>query len=303
VALKNLLNTMKAETVLVGEIDRYLMKPSAGSGYVKDERETGVWHPSSLAGCERSLIFSKVGIPATSQPISALAQRIFDTGHHFGYMIQGYLYEMGILYGEWKCRACGHRWTDLFTNPSPRVCPSCKEDLYIWYNLDYLEVPVRNEKYGIVGHSDGIVKTLGKFRVLELKTIKNRTKATHPSSITYDDLNEPKQDHLWQVSLYTYLINEKAKEVGEKVEDAVILYGAKNDQGLKEFRIKLMPELYVQPQLDKILMMEKHIEEGTVPDRPAGCTEKSSWDCKYCGYKDLCYSTESNKIEDFKKGD
>lgn len=301
-ALKNLLNTMKAETVLVGEIDRYLMKPSAGSGYVKDERETGVWHPSQLYGCERALIFGKLGYPSP-QRVSALGQRIFDTGHHFGYMIQGYLYEMGILYGEWKCRGCGHRWIDMFENPSPKVCPSCKEKLYLWYNLDYLEVPVANEDRSIVGHSDGIVKTLGKFRVLEIKTIKNRTKATHPSSVTYDDLNEPRPEHLWQVSLYTYLINEEAKKHGKKVEDAVILYGAKNDQGLKEFRIKLMPELYVAPQLEKIARMEKAIEEGILPERPAGCTGKTSWDCRFCDYADLCYSTESNKIEDFKKGD
>ena len=47
-----------------------------------------------------------------------------------------------------------------------------------------------------------------------------------------------------------------------------------NDQGLKEFRIKLMPELYVAPQLEKIARMEKAIEEGILPERPAGCTEK-----------------------------
>ena len=64
-----------------------------------------------------------------------------------------------------------------------------------------------------------------------------------------------------------------------------------------------MPELYVAPQLEKIARMEKAIEEGILPERPAGCTGKTSWDCRFCDYVDLCYSTESNKIEDFKKGD
>ena len=35
-----------------------------------------------------------------------------------------------------------------------------------------------------------------------------------------------------------------------------------------------MPELYVAPQLEKIARMEKAIEEGILPERPAGCTGK-----------------------------
>lgn len=302
-ALKNLLSTMKSDTVLVGEIDRYLMKPNKGSGFVKDERAKGVWHPSQLARCERSLIFEMMKFPATSSQVSALGQRIFDVGHHFGYMIQEYLYDMGILYGEWKCRECGHRWLDMFENPSPRKCPNCEKDMYIWYNLDYLEIPIKDAEYNVVGHADGLIKTLGKFRVLELKTIKNRTAGTHPKSETYDDLNAPKEAHLWQTQIYMHFINKMAEKELKSVTDGVILYGAKNDQGLKEFKIKLMHDLYVQPQLDKIRKMEEHIDNGTLPDRPEGCTSRSSWDCKYCGYNMLCYTTDSNKINDYEKGE
>lgn len=302
-SLKNLLNTMKTDTVLVGEIDRYLMKPNKGSGFVKDDRAKNVWHPSSLGGCPRALIMQMEGIPKSNGKISAVGQRIFDVGHHFGYMIQEYFYDMGILYGEWKCRKCEHRWTDLFKNPSPKVCPNCGEKLWIWYNLDYLEVPVYDEEYNIKGHADCLVKTLGKFRVVELKTIKNRTKGTSQKSVTYDELNKPKDNHIWQVQLYTYSLKKEAEKQLEKLEDIVVLYGAKNDQGIKEFKLRLMEDMYIKPQLEKITMMEEHIRKGIIPNRPKGCTSKSSYGCRFCDYKDLCYSTESNKIKDFMKGE
>lgn len=300
-ALKNLLQTMKTETVLAGEIDRHLMNPKRKTGFNEDARERGVWHPSSLAGCERALVFGMKGFKPRANAVSSLGQRIFDTGHHFGYMIQEYLYEMGVLYGNWRCRECKHRWADWFENPSPRKCPSCGTETYIWYNMDYMEVPVRDEENNIAGHSDGIIKTQGKFRVLELKTIKNRTAGTPPTSVTYDDLNEPHKAHLWQIGMYIHLINKEAEKVGEKVENGVVMYGAKNDQGLKEFRIRPLYELYVEPQYEKIKRMDKAISEGVVPNRPEGCINKSSWDCRFCNYNHICYETESNLIDDFKK--
>lgn len=295
-ALKNLLNTMKTNSVLIGELDRFLMSSkSQGSGFVKDERERGVWHPSSLGGCPRALQFGKVGIIAKST-ISAQGQRIFDVGHHFGYMVQGYFYDMGILYGEWRCRECGHRWTDL-ENPSPKTCPSCEKELYIWYNLDYLEIRVRDEEYNITGHADALIKTLGKYRVVELKTIKNRTQGTHPNSSCFEDLSAPQENHLKQVNMYIFVLAKMYPELN--LEEGLVIYGAKNDQRLKEFPIRLLYDLYVAPQLLNIQIIESAIADERVLPRPEGCVSKTSWDCRFCGYKDVCYSTESNSLKDY----
>ena len=290
-ALKDVFKTMKADTVLVGELDRHLLKPSRGSGYVKDEREQGCWHVSSLAGCVRSLMLQRMGIPCADKP-SAVATRIFDVGHHFGYILQEYLYDMGILYGEWQCKECGHRWTDLFENPSPSECPHCGKKLRIWDNLNYLEVPVSDEENNVLGHADGLIKTQGAYRIVEFKSIKNRDVKTSPSSVTFNDLSQPKDEHRWQVQYYTWRINEEAKKQGYRCEDCLVLYMAKNTQELKEYPMKLMPDLFVAPQIEKLNLLNKLLKERTVPPKPQDA------DCRWCSYKDICSKIGAEAVKE-----
>jgi len=291
-SLKDVLKTMKADTVLIGELDRYLLKPSKGSGYVKDDREQGCWHPSSLSGCIRSLFLQRVGVPSKDKP-SSQGKRIFDVGHHFGYILQEYLYDMGILYGEWRCKECGERWTDLFENPSPRVCPHCGKKLYIWSNLDYLEVPIEDDENNVKGHADALIKTLGVYRVAEFKSIKNRDAKTSPRAVTYDDLTQPKDDHRWQVQYYTWVLSKKAEELGYRCEDCLVLYMSKNTQELKEYPMKLMYELYVSPQVEKLNKLNVCLAQNVIPEKPVGC------DCRWCGYKDVCSKLGDAQVEEW----
>ena len=290
-SIGDLLNTVKNDKVLLDEVDRFLAsKKKKPRGVVKDSRETGVWHVSQLHSCSRSLLFGRLGFKSNNRK-SARGEKIFDTGHSFGYTAQEYLYYMGILYGEWQCRSCGHRWED-YENPSPRTCPECGEELFIWINLDYLEVPLRNDELGIAGHADGVIETKGKKRIVELKTIKNRTKRTHPDSVCFEDLNSPKDSHLWQVSMYEWL---KGLKYG------VVWYRGKNNQQDKEFKTRLIEELHVTPQIEKVKKLNKHLEEKTLPPRPKQATGKSSRFCKWCGYKKICYATEGEQVSDYKE--
>lgn len=287
-ALKDVFKTMKADTVLIGELDRHLLKPSKGSGYVKDDRETGCWHVSSLAGCIRSLMLSRLGVRGADK-ISAQSTRIFDVGHHFGYILQEYLYDMGILYGEWKCKHCGERWTDLFENPSPSVCPHCGKPIRIWESVDYLEVPVVDEEHNVMGHADGLIKTQGCYRIVEFKSIKNRDAKTSPQAVTFNDLSQPKDDHRWQVQYYTWVLSKVAEEQGYRLDDCLVLYMAKNTQELKEYPMKLMEQLYVQPQIEKLNVLNAMLAEGEIPAKPEG------QDCRWCGYREVCKALDEGK--------
>ena len=289
--LDDLLNSVKDGKVLLDEVDRFLesgkKKPR---GVINDDREKNVWHVSQLHGCIRAIMFQRFGFKSKDK-VTAKGEKIFDTGHSFGYTAQEYLYYMDKLYGKWRCRLCGHKWVDM-EEPSPRECPNCGEKLYIWHNLSYLEVPARDDELGIAGHADAVTKTKGKKRVVELKTIKNRTERTHPNSTCFEDLNEPKEGHLWQISMYMHLLD---------VRHGVIWYRGKNDQRDKEFTIRLQEELHIDPQIRKVKKLNEHFEEKTMPSRPEFATGKNCWDCKYCGYKDLCYSLDSEDLQDYRE--
>lgn len=290
-ALKDIFKTMKAETVLVGELDRHLMKPSKGSGYVKDDREVECWHISNLSGCVRSLMLQRLGVPSEDK-VSSKMTRIFDVGHHFGYILQEYLYDMGILYGEWRCKHCRERWIDLFRNPSPKICPHCGKPIHIWDSVDYLEVPVEDKENNVMGHADALIKTQGVFRVVEFKSIKNRDIKTSQSAVTFDDLTQPKEAHRWQVQYYAYIIGKLAREQGERVEDCLVLYMAKNTQELKEYPMRCMPDLYVAPQIEKLNLLNSLLAKGEVPKRPDNA------DCSWCGYKKICERLDN--VEDWR---
>ena len=115
-------------------------------------------------------------------------------------MIQGYLYDMGILYGEWRCRKCGYRCTDL--KILLRKLPELRERVAYLVQPRLPRIRVRDEEYNITGHADALIKTLGKYRVVEIKTIKNRTQGTHPNSSCFEDLSAPLENHLKQLNMY-----------------------------------------------------------------------------------------------------
>jgi len=282
---------MKLDTVVIGELDRHLLaNGDSGSGYVKDTRDNTGWHPSELGGCERCLVLEKSGVLGKASPVSSVGRRIFDVGHHFGYMMQSYFYDMGILLGEWKCRVCKHIWEDL-DNPSPRICPNCGQKLRIWINLDYREVPISVPEYDIKGHGDALILARSRKRLVELKTIKSRTVATPKTTDCFEDLNAPVYHHLLQLNLYLF---------GKGIEDGIFLYGCKNDQKIREFPIKLLENLYVTPQLEKIKRMNEHISNKTVPARELDRV-KSAGECRWCDLSELCFSVVGWKLSDFIK--
>lgn len=267
----------QSDTGVLNKLDRYLL--SLDGKLMKDkedEREQGVYHPSELSTnpCTRAITYRSINAPATNERVlQPRVKRVFDVGHHFGFILQQYFWDMGILEGEWRCVECKHEWYGI----SPKTCPSCKTKLFIWYNLRYKEVPIRNEKWNVAGHSDGIIHLNGQKTLIEIKSIKNRDSKTSEKAITFEDLNQAIPAHVQQANLYMDALD---------IDNGLIIYFAKNTQEIKEFQIKRM-ETMLRPSYEKIIEVEKAKKEKILPERAGRI--KSDPICTYCPFKDLCW--------------
>lgn len=305
--MKDLLQTFRQEKpeALLGKLDRYLLQLN-GNKFIgmPQDREKGVWHPSSLSTteCIRKLVFSWLKTPPSNPDnISSRVRKIFDVGHHSGYQNQSYFWDMGILEGKWNCVRCQHNWWAI----SPRKCPNCKAKLELWYNLHYSEVPVVDPQYNIKGHADGIINEGGTRKLLELKTIKNRDGQTPKDSVTFDELNSAKIEHMYQMNLYMHILSKYGSTFTidgnsinvptGRISTGWAIYSAKNNQNQKEFSVGYLPE-FVTPMYLKIDQTEHALKEGYLPGRIS--EEKSSGHCKYCSFKDACHAGISFKEAD-----
>ena len=270
---------------IIAKVDRYLLSLEGKLLLDKeDEREKGCFHPSEIStnNCIRSLVYNWLKAPVTNaNTIQPRVKRIFDVGHHKGYILQQYFWDMGILEGNYECIECKHHWWAV----SPKECVNCKAKLFIWHNLHYLEVSVHNKKWNIKGKSDGIIIQEGKRVLLEFKSIKNRDFTSPENSVAFEDLQAAKIEHVHQTNLYMDALDEE----GLEIERAIIIYFAKNNQLLKEFPIRKM-DMMLEPSYNKILAVNHALENNYLPERQG--TMKSDKVCQYCARKNLCWDTE-----------
>jgi CRISPR/Cas system-associated exonuclease Cas4 (RecB family) len=288
-----LLKTFKGDSSSKGvirDLDRYLIgkrRRISDLGRPYEGRAPKYHHPSQLSSvdCIRRLTYDWLGVKASNDLVTAVSQRIFDTGHDFGYRMQGYFWDMGILLGGWLCLDCKHEWQDL-DNPSPTVCPRCGTALEIWYNLHYLEVPIVDNEHQVAGKCDGILKRKFGRQIVELKTIKSRVGKSQTEG--FEDLSAPKSAHLSQINLY---MEGARKQYGNDTDftEGVIIYTGKNKQLLKEFPVVLMPEILQQVYV-KAEMVDSAIKTRVLPARTLDTT---SYSCKYCKYLDFCRTNDS----------
>lgn len=276
---------------IIAKVDRYLLSLDGKLLLEKDdERAKDCFHPSELStsGCIRSMVYNWIKAPVSNpNTIQPRIKRVFDVGHHKGFILQQYFWDMGILEGNYECIKCDHKWWDV----SPRTCPNCNVKSFIWHNLHYLEVPIRSERWNITGHSDGIIIVDGKRVLLEFKSIKNKDDKTSENNPTcFENLQSAKLEHVYQANLYMDALDEQ----GYDIERAIIIYFAKNNQLLKEFPIRKM-DMMLKPSYDKILAVNHALENNYLPERAGRI--KSDPICQYCSRKNLCWDNDYSFTE------
>lgn len=287
-SIDKLLKTFKSppnKEGILDELDRYLITYNKPNDLrcPYDERDADVHHPSELSAvdCIRRIVYGWLKVEKTDNQNDPKGRRIFDTGHDFGYRMQGYFWDMGILLGKWHCVVCGHTWVDM-ENPSPRKCPSCQKDLILWYNLHYLEVPIFYKEKAIGGKSDALLLRPWGRQLVELKTIKNRDVATGARSFCFEDLNSPKPEHSDQLQIYL----DCANRLYGNITNGLIIYTGKNNQMLKQFPIKLLPEM-VAPMYVKLDIVDQCLKDRILPKRIG--ESQSDPRCRFCPYLSICW--------------
>lgn len=274
--MKAFLAANKRTTRLMGAVERFtLSKPF-------EERSQTVLHPSDIIKkewCALASFHALQGnyVEVREKPTLRL-QSIFDEGHAIHAKWQGYLREMGVLYGKWHDKKTNdYTW-------------ATSKDLagYPTASIQYNEVPLKSEKHRISGHSDGWVKGLGDDFLIEIKSIGAGTIRLEEPSLfggdndlfaAWKNIRRPFNSHYMQGQVYLHLTHLMVEEglLESAPEEIVFIYELKADQDYKEFVVQYNPE-HIQPVFDAALDVVWAVENN----RPPMCTVDPIKGCKRC---------------------
>jgi hypothetical protein len=303
--LRQLLDTSKNETRLLGAIKRHVMCRPA------DFRRHDVIHPSEMCKgdwCPRATFFRLIEAPALEDDWAPFTlENVWAEGHDIHDKWQNWLWEMGVLRGQWRCLACRNEWVAT----APQFCPLCKASRDC---LKYLEVPVTDEKYLMAGHADGDVDdddTIELCPLIEIKSIgmgtirfdaphllskyTRKVKDDDGSEHTvfdmealWRDLKRPFPSHVKQGMLYLHMSGRR---------EIIFIYENKFNQQVKEFRVRYQEEI-VADLLDACLDIKYALETSKPPRRPHWAAQDNGT-CGKCVYRDTCWDAylENNDEE------
>lgn len=261
------------------------------------ERDTEHIHPSEMSKsnwCQRQTLYRISDVPFDedyeAERLFWRLASIFEEGHGIHAKHQDAFWEMGVLYGVWKCLRCDHRWWAL----SPAVCESCGG-----WNLAYAEVPIESPDHHIIGHTDGIHSDTTGMRNLEMKSVGIRSieievpgiyrrwkESGMDISALWSQIKIPFPSHQRQVQIYMAIL----QLMGYPVTETLFIYEFKANQDLKGFTVKYN-EKAANNLLAQALAVFEARENGTAIDRPDWATPKAK-DCKECPWKSRCWEND-----------
>jgi len=271
IKLKNYLDTKKRDTRLMGAVERHILaKPF-------DDRDQTVLHPSDIIKpewCALAAYHALNGnyIETRERPTLRL-QSIFDEGHAIHAKWQGYLGDMGVLYGAWQVGNVKNYTWELAKN---LVGAKKKE---------YKEVPLFSEKHRIRGQADGWVKGLGDDFLIEIKSIGPGTirfeapqlfAGTNDVQVAWGQIRNPFRAHILQGQIYLHLCHlmVESGDLKEAPKEIVFIYELKATQDYKEFVVAYDPsysEPYFTAALDVVWAVENKRPPACSIDSVAGC--------------------------------
>jgi hypothetical protein len=269
--LKKFLDAKKTDTRLFGDVERHLMRRPEST------RRTDVLHPSEIIKndwCHRYAFYLLNGGKKQQEKPSLRLQNIFDEGHAIHAKWQNRFYEMGNLYGKFKCVYCKHENFGL----SPKRCEKCDFD-----NLEYDEVSLKDDSLRISGHTDGWIKGIGQDCLIEIKSIGAGTLRFEAPDLLMDagndvtkawkNIRRPFRGHLLQGQMYLELAKRMYGD--EAPDEIVFIYELKADQSYKEFTIKANYEV-VERVFNAAQKVLDAVDADSIPDCnvfPGGCKQ------------------------------
>lgn len=290
-ALDRLKDTFKDDGVVLPAMQRHVMRQMDRDPR-PDDHSSEHMHPSDMCKpdwCGRHDYYRMIGTPAERDPAlnpSFRMGNVWTEGHKIHDKYQRWLWEMGVLWGMWKCHDCGHEFGAL----SPTECQFCKSP-----RLRYNEVPLRRNTMMVEGHADGAVHDLDDWSgLIEVKSIGIQTLRFEAPRLynRYQDgnetlesvwwkINRPFPSHVKQGQLYLWLS-------WPRYEQIVFIYEAKWNQEVKEFVVSYNKDI-LAPILETAKEVSQCIRVGMVPDRPIWADHHEGKVCKSCEYRTTCW--------------
>lgn len=288
-ALQRLKDTYRDKGIILPPLSRHVMKSleAAGPDLTQD-----YMHPSEMSKsdwCPRHDYYRLLGTPSeksSQRNPSFRMENIFAEGHAIHGKYQRWLWEMGVLSGDWRCHNCTHRWGAQ----SPKECQFCRSK-----DISYIEVPLRHSQYRVEGHADGAVIDLeGYTGLIEIKSIGIRTLAfeaprlyhLYEQGMSADDIwfkiNRPFATHLRQGQLYLWMSQPAYSQI-------VFIYESKFHQQTKEFLVTYNKKL-IEPILEDAREVSHALKSGIPPHRPPWAESHASKICTSCPYKRTCWN-------------
>jgi CRISPR/Cas system-associated exonuclease Cas4 (RecB family) len=232
--------------------------------------DTVHFNPSSFSACKKQIYLKKRNI-APSNPIDAASYLKMDFGSTLHSRIQDIVKKMGILIEAERLKVkefCG---------------------LHFRYK------------------TDGIIILNRQRHIMEIKT----THAGGLRAVKHD----PKPGDVIQICLYMLF---------ERIKSGILLYVGRDNGYLIEYYMTQECDAYktaiaeIQKKIPELKQLEAQIKSGIMPERDCQIALKNKdgvisekfqkdkkayrtdWQCGYCAYKNMCWETELEEIQDHK---
>lgn len=292
--------TIGDSTVILNAVQRHVLKKASEPDL---ERRSDVLHPSEMAKaewCWRESFYELSHVPISDKPRnpSFTMENIFEEGSTIHRKWQGWLREIGVLYGLWHCRDCQFHWYDT----SPSHCAYCESP-----RIRYGEVPLLAKDLGIGGHADGGLVT-DTFRLLEIKSVSIGTLRFEAPDLyqryldgdsldkIWMEIKRPFPAHLRQGIMYLYL-SARFRELEYPdmtfvdppgAAEIVFIYEWKPTQKVKEFVVKYNPRM-IERMIAGAQWVWEGMEVGRPPKRPKWAQNEDGPICRSCPFRSTCW--------------
>lgn len=301
-ALQRMKGTFKSSSgLLLPQIERHVMRASAN--HVDTERDPTWMHPSDMAKadwCGRHDYYRMIGTEpgrSTSANPSFRMTNVFAEGHAIHGKYQTWLWEMGVLVGNWKCRECGHYWFAM----SPSECQFCRSE-----RIHYMEYTLQHQSYRVQGHADAGVHLTDDKALVEIKSIGIRTLAFEAPRLYNRYLDGEKPEDIWMSINHPFGSHMKQGQLylwmaWPAYEQIIFIYESKFHQQTKEFVVEYNKRL-IEPLLVTAKDVAQGIRAGIEPDRPEWAVDPVTKACSSCPYRNTCWqlggSTRAHQDQD-----
>lgn len=255
---------------LIDMVHKFLVEEDQANQQKRyEDGRIGKFYPSSVGKCKRLVSYQMMGYPG--KPKQGRNVLILDNGTYFHNRMEDLFERMGILIApELKLK-----------DPELRI--SGRSDAIIWNFMKTTEGPIEGDEiiklykptYDEEGNELEDLELVyegwaSDVLIVEFKSSKEKT---------YNDyIPKTKADkkHEMQLQLYFFLTGIRA---------GMVYYENKNTQDQKYYYIEYNQAI-IDGIVNDIKFIIEHIDKGTLPEREY---QPTSFECRYCDYRDICH--------------